>query len=104
MPSETVSEAVLEGMVESHRDDSALPLAAVITILAGPDAIGAMKAYLDRIVDEPRRDQPFEMVAAGIALLGGRPPVEPATSAIERFEELLAVAHDLQQRFRAARA
>ncbi|MFI9487351.1 DUF6000 family protein [Promicromonospora sp. NPDC052451] len=104
VPPEEVGEAVLEGMVESHRDDSALPLAAVSTILAGPDAIGAMKTYLDRIADEPRRDQSFEMVAAAIALLGGRPPVEPATWAVEGIEELLAVAHDLQQRFLAARA
>jgi hypothetical protein len=103
VPPEEVSEAVLEGMAESHRDDSALPLAAVGTILAGPDAIGAMNAYLDRIIDEPRRDQSFEMVAAGIALLGGRPPVEPAAWATEGFEELLAVAQDLQRGFRAAR-
>ncbi|WP_129789682.1 hypothetical protein [Promicromonospora panici] len=73
-------------------------------MLAGPDAIGAMETYLDRIVDQPRRDQSFEMVAAAIAHLGGKLPAGPAAWAVEAFEELLAMAQDLQQRFRVARA
>ncbi|WP_253873743.1 DUF6000 family protein [Promicromonospora umidemergens] len=104
VPREEGHEAVLVGMAGSNRDDSALPLAAVSALLTGPDAIGAMETYLDRIVDVPRRDQSFEIVAAAIAHLGGAPPVTPPTWATEAFEELLAVAQDLQQRFRAARA
>ncbi|WP_369371742.1 DUF6000 family protein [Promicromonospora sp. Populi] len=104
VPAEEVRETVVAGMAESHRDDSALPLAAVSAMLAGPDALGAMKAYLERIIDQPRRDQSFEIVAAAIAHLGGTPPVAPATWAVEAFEELLATAQDLQKTFRARRA
>jgi hypothetical protein len=79
-------------------------LAAVGAMLAGPDALGAMEAYLERIIDQPRRDQSFEIVAAAIAQFGGAPPVAPATWAVEAFQELLATAQDLEQRFRSARA
>jgi hypothetical protein len=72
-------------------------------MLAGPDALGAMEAYLERIIDQPRRDQSFEIVAAAIAHLGGTPPVAPATWAVEAFDELLATAQDLQKTFRTRR-
>ncbi|WP_454853934.1 hypothetical protein [Promicromonospora soli] len=104
VPADEVRDAVVAGMAESHRDDSSLPLAAVSSMLAGSDALGAMEIYLERIVDQPRRDQSFEIVAAAIAHLGGTPQVTPATWAIEAFQELLATAQDLQQTFRSARA
>jgi hypothetical protein len=104
VPAEEVRAAVLAGMGEAPRDDSALPLATVSAMLAGPDSIGAMETYLDRIIDQPHRDQSFEIVAAAIAHLGGTPPAAPPAWAIETFEELLATAQDLQLTFRAARA
>jgi hypothetical protein len=103
VPAEEVRDTVVAGMAESHRDDSALPLAAVSVMLAGQDALGAMETYLERIIDQPRRDQSFEIVAAAIAHLGGTPPVAPATWAVEAFEELLATAQDLQKTFRTRR-
>ncbi|MEV0949696.1 DUF6000 family protein [Promicromonospora sp. NPDC050249] len=103
VPAEEVRDTVVAGMAESHRDDSALPLAAVSAMLAGQDALGAMETYLERIIDQPRRDQSFEIVAAAIAHLGGTPPVAPATWAVEAFEELLATAQDLQKTFRTRR-
>jgi hypothetical protein len=104
VPADEVRDAVVAGMAESHRDDSSLPLAVVSAMLAGPDALGAMETYLEQIVDQPRRDQSFEIVAAAIAQLGGTPPMAPATWAVEAFEGLLATAQDLRNTFRSARA
>jgi hypothetical protein len=73
-------------------------------VLAGLDALEAMGAYLERIVDQLRRDQSFEIVAAAIAHLGGTPPVAPATWAVAAFEELLTTAQDLQETLQSARA
>ena len=104
VPGLEVCDTVVASMDEANGDDSALPLAAVSAMLAGPDAVGAMETYLERITDQPRRDQSFEIVAAAIAHLGGTPPVAPATWAVEAFEELLATAQDLQQMFWSAGA
>lgn len=104
VPAEEVRDTVVAGMAESHRDDSALPLAAVGATLAGPDALGAMEAYIERIIDQPRRDQSFEIVASAVAHLGGTPPVAPATWAVEAFDELLATAQGLQKSFRTRHA
>ena len=104
VPAEEVRDTVVAGMAESHRDDSSLPLVAVSSLLVGSDAVGAMETYLDRIVDQPRRDQSFEIVAAAIAHLGGTPPMAPATWAVEAFQELLVTAQGLQRTFRSARA
>lgn len=103
VPAEEVRDTVVAGMAESNRDDSALPLAAVSAMLAGRDAVGAMETYVERITDQPRRDQSFEIVAAAIVHLGGTPPVAPATWAVKAFEEILATAQDLQKTFRNRR-
>lgn len=104
VPAEEVRDAVVAGMAESSGEDSALPLATVSAMLAGPDALGSMETYLERIVDQPRRDQSFEIVAAAIAHLGGTPPVAPTMWATEAFKELLATAQALQRTFQSVRA
>jgi hypothetical protein len=63
-------------------------------------AVGAMENYLQRIADRYLRIDSLEVVVDAIAHLGGSPPESSSPWAVEAFEELLAVARDLQRSFR----
>lgn len=104
VPADEVREAVLDAMAQAQSDRPALPLAAVSALLAGPAAIEAMDAYLERAADQSRPDDSFEIVTAAVAHLGQSPVQAPPAWAVEAFEEMMAAAADLQQAFGAVRA
>lgn len=98
LPEGEVRDAVLAAMAKAQRDDAALPLSIVATLVAGSAAVAVMNDRLEgtEVGDE---DQ-LQVVAAAVAHLGGDP--SPPQWAVEAFGEMLVAARDLQQEFRTA--
>jgi hypothetical protein len=103
LPSDEIEDDVVAAMASSAGGLTAPPLAAVSALLAGAEAIGAMRTYAEWIADPSRSDGSHELVAAAIAYLGGSPPVVPSSEAMETFQSLYQRADDLRHAFRTAR-
>lgn len=103
LPTGSVRDEVVAAMDRAQGSLTAVPLAAVSTRLAGPDAIGAMETYLAWAGDPLRRDGSYGVVCAAIAHLGETPPEAPTAQDVEIFGSLLEIASGLRSSFEAAR-
>jgi hypothetical protein len=99
LPADAVREAVVGAWKNVPGSHALHPLAPVSVLIAGPDAIAAMRSFVVRSYDL----EDARYVSGAIAHLGGSPPLDPDPLMVASLEEALDVAADLRSDFRTAR-
>lgn len=99
LPADAVREAVVGAWKNVPGSHALHPLAPVSVLIAGPDAVAGMQAFVARSDDL----EDARYVSGAIAHLGGSPPLDPDPLMVASLQDALEVAADLQSDFRTAR-